>query len=201
GRRHQQTQRGGDTGRRRTDHLAYAELASDVAGVDGPGAAGAEERRVARVAAALRDVHAGGARHRFVDDVVDAPRHVDERELDPAGEPGDRRAGRRDVDRDRPAREVRRVQVAEQQVGIGDGRLRAAEAVADRTGQRAGAPRADLQEADLVELRDRPAAGADLDQLDGGDTHGQAAALDEPLLARRLEAVGGERLAADDQRE
>ena len=47
----------------------------------------------------------------------------------------------------------------------------------------------------------RAAAGADLDQLDGGDADRQPAALDEALLPRRLEAVGGERLAAVDQGE
>ena len=50
-------------------------------------------------------------------------------------------------------------------------------------------------------MRDRAAAGADLDQLDGGDLHGQAGAAQEALLARRLEAVGDQRLAVVDQRE
>ena len=50
-------------------------------------------------------------------------------------------------------------------------------------------------------MRDRAAAGADLDQLDGGDLHRQAGAAQEALLARRLEAVGDQRLAVVDQRE
>ena len=66
---------------------------------------------------------------------------------------------------------------------------------------RARAPRADLQEPDLVHRRDAAAARADLDQLDGGDADGQPAALDEAPLPRGLEAVGGERLAPVHQRE
>ena len=50
-------------------------------------------------------------------------------------------------------------------------------------------------------MRDRAAAGADLDQLDGRDLHRQAGAAQEALLARRLEAIGDQRLAVVDQRE
>src|SRR5205823_2123713 len=82
------------------------------------------------------------------------------------------------------------------EIGVGDGGLRSAEPVAGRAGLGAGAARPDLQEPDLVHVRDRAAAGADLDQLDRRDADRQAAALDEPLLARRLEAVRRARLAA-----
>src|SRR5262249_46372803 len=84
----------------------------------GPGAAGAEERVVARIAAALGDVHAGGARHALVDDVVDAPRDRDQRQAHRAGEPGQGRARRVDVDRDGAAGEVVRVQVAQEEIGV-----------------------------------------------------------------------------------
>ena len=47
----------------------------------------------------------------------------------------------------------------------------------------------------------RAAAGADLDQLQRRDAHRQAAALDEALLARGLEAVGDRRLAVIDDAE
>ena len=76
-----------------------------------------------------------------------------------------------------------------------------AETVGRRTGLGARAPRPDLEEADLVHPGDAAAAGADLDQLDRRDADRQAAALHEALLARRLEAVGRQRLAFVDERE
>jgi len=172
-----------------------------MAGVDGAGAARAEKRVVARIATALGDVHAGGARHVLVDDVVDTPRDLDQRQAYRLGEPGQGAARGRDVDRDGAAREVLGVQVAEDEIGVRDGRLRPAEGVACRARLRARAARPDFQETDLVDVRDGAAAGADLDQLDGRDAHRQAAALDEPFLARGLEAVRGERLAPVDERE
>src|SRR5207249_3545948 len=81
------------------------------------------------------------------------------------------------------------VEVAQEEVGVGDRRLAAAEPVGGGARLGARAPRSDLQEADLVHLRDAAAAGADLDQLDGRDQDGEAAALDEALLARGLEAA------------
>src|SRR5947208_523211 len=66
---------------------------------------------------------------------------------------------------------------------------------------RAGTQRADLQQADVVEMGNRAAAGADLDQLQGRDAHRQAAALDEAALARDLEAVGDRGLAVVDDAE
>src|SRR5262249_56307510 len=98
-------------------------------------------------------------------------------------------ARRGGVDRDGTAREIVGVQVAEEQVGVGDGRLGSAEPVASRAGLRARAARPDLQETDLVHVRDRAAAGANLDELDGRDANRQAAALGEPLLAGRLQAA------------
>jgi hypothetical protein len=146
----QEAQRRGDAGRRRADHPADAELARDVAGVDRSGAARAQERVVARIAPALGDVHARRTRHALVDDVVNTPRHRDRRQAHGLGQPSHRRARGREVDRDRAAREVLGVQVAEEQIGVGDGWLRAAQAVAGRAGLRAGAARPDLQEPDLV---------------------------------------------------
>ena len=169
--------------------------------MDRSGAAGAEQRVVARIAAALGDVHARRARHVLVDDVVDAPRHLDEREPDALGQPRERGARGFDVHRDLAAREVVGVEVAEQQVGVGHRRLGPAEAVGGGPGLRARAPRPDLQQTDLVHLRDAAAAGADLDQLDRRDADGKPAALEEALLARRLEVIRRQRLSAVDERE
>src|SRR5262249_59043017 len=74
-------------------------------GGEGPGPAGAEKGVVARVAPALGDVHAGGAGHALVDDVVDAPRDRDQRQPHRLGQAVQRCARGRDVDRDRSAGE------------------------------------------------------------------------------------------------
>src|SRR5882724_8119526 len=73
----------------------------------------------------------------------------------------------------RAAGEVVGVQIAEQEVRVGHGRLGAAEPVGGRTRVRARAARADLEQPDLVDGGDGAAAGPDLDQLDGGDADGQ----------------------------
>src|SRR3989454_12713217 len=88
-----------------------------------------------------------------------------------------------------------------QEVRVGHRGLCAAEAVGRRARVRARAPRADLEQPDLVDGGDGAAAGADLDQLDGGDADRQPAALHETLLPRGLERVRGERLAAVHERE
>jgi hypothetical protein len=68
----------------------------------------------------------------------------------------------------------RRVEPAEQQIGVGDGRLRAAPAIADRPGVGAGALRPDLEHAGGVYLGDGAATGADGMDVDHGhmDRHG-----------------------------
>ena len=173
----------------------------DAPGVHGPGAACAEQRIVARIAAALGDVHARGGRHVLVDDVVDAPRDVRGRQPHAPGEPLQRGARRRHVHADLAAGEVVGVEIAEQEVRVGHRGLGAAEAVGRRARVRARAARADLEQPDLVDGGDGAAAGADLDQLDGGDADRQPAALHETLLPRGLERVRGERLAAVHERE
>src|SRR5262249_10698002 len=105
------------------------------------------------------------------------------------------------IDAHLATREVRWVEIAEEEVGVGDGGLRAAEPVRCGTRVRSGAARADLEQPDLVHVRDAPAPRTDLDQLDRRDADGQSAALDEAPLARRLEAVRGERLAIIDEGE
>ena len=144
---------------------------------------------------------ARGPRHVLVHDVVNAPRDLGGRQPELCREPLDGGARRFHVHPDLPAREVLGVQIAEQEIRIGHGGLRAAEAIRGRPWMRARAARPHLEEADLVDVRDAASARADLDQLDGGDAHGQPAALDEPPLPGRLEAVGDEGLTSVDQGE
>ena len=73
----------------------------------------------------------------------------------------ERRARGRDVERLRAAEEIIRVEKAADEVGVGDGRPRAAAPVAGRAGIGAGALRPDIEEAAAVDPGDRAAAGRD----------------------------------------
>ena len=109
--------------------------------------------------------------------------------------------GRGAVDLHGAAQEEVGIEIAEGEVGIGHRGLAAAAAVAGRPRLGAAALGSDMERAEFRPVRDRAAAGADLDQLDRGDLDRQAGAAQEALLARRLEAVGDQRLALVDQGE
>ena len=143
------------------------ELGRDRGGVHGPGAAGDDQREVARVEPAA-DAHlADAGRHRDVDDVVDAGRRLDDSDAERPGEAAlDRLLGGRAVEPHLAAEEGRLVDEAEHEVGVGDGRLRAAAAVAGGPGRGARALRADAQQPAVVDARDRAAAGADRVDVD-----------------------------------
>src|SRR5690606_35876056 len=186
----------GDAGRGRNDHLRDAEFAGDLNGVDRPGSAGRDQREAARVLAAFGDVDAGRRGHILVDDVADAcgdPQRVEgERRLQGAGDGPLRCLA---VQRHRPAQEEVGVEVAEQQIGVGDGRLVAALPVAGRAGVGAGAIRPDGQQAELVDPGDRAAPGADLDQLDGGRADRETAAALEAVHPGDLQPAADRRAA------
>ena len=129
----------------------------------GAGATRAEKRIVARIAPALGDVDARGPRHVLVHDVVNAPRDLGGRQPELCREPLDGGARRFHVHPDLPARKVLGVQIAEQEIRVGHGGLRAAEAIRGRPWMRARAARPHLEEADLVDVRDAASARADLD--------------------------------------
>ncbi len=88
------------------------------------------------------------------------------------------------------------IEAAEQQIGVGHGRLRAAAAIASRTRHRAGALRADAQRLAFGETRDAAAAGADLENI-----HHRNLDRQRPLVAADQRRAGGQRPAlADDAR-
>ena len=135
-------------GKKRHDHRRDVQLARDRDGVQRAGAAGGDEREVARIVALLdRDL---AHRERHVRDrdlgrspsaasTTSMPSVVGDLVLD-----GLRRAPpRRAASRRRGS--YRRPMPAEHHVGVRDRRLRAAAAVADRAGIGAGALRPDLQ--------------------------------------------------------
>ena len=95
------------------------------------------------------------------------------------------RARRRDIERLRAAEEIIRIEIAADEVGVGDGRPRAAAAVAGRARIGAGALRPDVEEAAAVDPGDRAAAGGDRRHVERG--HVDLAARDHAFgrLQRR----------------
>ncbi len=144
-----------------------------------PGAAERDEREVARIVTAFHRDDAESTEHLGVHD-LDRVLRIDARE----------RLLRSSAVQSEPARQRRR-QTAEQEVGVRDGRSRAAVSVAGRAGHRAGALRADAQRAAGIAPDDRAAAGADRVDVDHREPDREAA--DGPL-GRPLRA------AADDER-
>src|SRR5205085_11419716 len=100
--------------------------------------------------------------------------------------------GGRDIKRYLAAEEAIGAEAAEHQIGIGDGRLGAAETVAGRSGRGAGALGTDAQAA-LLDARDRSTAGTDLENVHHGDLHRQRL-----IVAAEESRAGGQRLALVD---
>ena len=91
------------------------------------------------------------------------------------------------IERDRAARERRRIDHAERNVRIGHGRPHPAAPVAGRPRLGAGAFRPDGDALERIDLRDRAAAGADLDHLDHRNAHRQPGAFEETRRAIDLD--------------
>ena len=110
----------------------------------------------------------------------------------PSGSPtcvGDRALRGLDVERFRVRRRAAcRIDAAEHDLRVGQGRTRVALAVAGRPRHRAGAFRADLQQSAAVDPRDRAAAGADRGDLDHRRADDQAE-IDRGLRRHRGLAV------------
>src|SRR5581483_6860865 len=113
-----------------------------------------------------------------------------ERLGDVLSERGARRGG---VEAHRAAEEVVGVEVAESEGGVGDRRPDAAASVAGGARVRAGALRADVEQAALVHPADRAAAGADrLDVHRREPGHVPEERLAEPGLARPGDAAAAD---------
>ena len=100
-------------------------------------------------------------------------------------------AALRAIERDAAAGEVRRIDAAEDEVGVGHRRMLAATSIAGGTGLRARALRADRDAAHGIDMGDGAAAGADLDHLDHGNAQGKPAALHETVAPVDLEGARG----------
>ena len=143
------------------------------------------------ILAALDGVHARGVGHVLVDHLADAERpraSASSSSGAPIALSMAARAGAASSGICR--RRSGRIDAAEHEIGVGDGRLGAAAAVAGRARLGAGAVRADRDRPQRVDPGDRAAAGADLDHLDHGDAQRQPAALHEAVDARHLEDCG-----------
>ena len=171
-----------------------------------PGAAERHQRELARVDAALDRHHPQRPRHLLVRDADDPLGGLQLAEAELVREPGDRGAGRLGVELDAAGERRLRRQQAEDEVGVGHGRLGAAAPVAG--GPRVGARRAgaDAKRSSRVAPGDRAAAGADRVDVDHrqldhapadlarvGPPH--AAVLDDADVARGAAHVEPDRVA------
>ena len=149
---------------------------------------------------AFRRVHTKRARDVLVDHLVNAPRGAQDVHAKRACDLGIHQRPRvRRVERHFAAEERRRVEKAEQQVGIGQSRMHATLAVADRARTRAGAARPDAQCATLVDIGQAAAARADLDHVDHRNLDRQAAAFLELVHSRHFQLVALLRRAVMDE--
>ena len=120
---------------RGTTSSGISSSAAIAAACTGPGAAGHDEREIARIEAAAHADLAHAGRHRDVDDVVDARRGLLEREPERLSDVLlDRSRRSRAVERHPAAEEAPVGQEPEHEIGVGHRRLRAAAPVAGGAG-------------------------------------------------------------------
>ena len=169
-------------GRGRHDDRERAHQLGDRVGVQRAGAAEGDERELARVVAALDADHAQRAGHVLVDDLEDPLGGLLEADR-PIASAIVPHGGARGVDVElHLAADQPRRQVADDHVGVGHRRRRAAAAVGRRAGLGARRLRPDPQRAgELRHVRDRAAARADGVHVDRRD-------LDPELADRGLAA-------------
>src|SRR5581483_119886 len=141
------------------------EQVSHVAGVHRAGAAEGEQRQAAIVDAAIDGMRSGRRSHGFADHAIDAGGCLGDRGAELLRQPGQLLLGADLVELHVAAEEVAGIEIAEHQIRIGNARICAAAAVTDRARRRAGALRADLEQAEIADWRDAAAAGADLDHV------------------------------------
>ena len=122
-----------------------------AAGVDRAGAAERQHGDAAQVVALLDRVHARRGGHVLVDELVDAGGGVADRQAELSATDRRAAASAGEVERHVAAEEVSGVEQPEHQVGVGDGGLGAAAAVAGRAGVGAGRLGADLQQTEVVD--------------------------------------------------
>ena len=190
--RHDVPERAEQARRRGHDHRERAHDPGNGVRVHRPRPAVGNERELARVMASLDGDDPQRARHVLVDDGEDALGSVlDRRQAHGIGDRLHRRPGGLHIELHLAAEQLRG-EVADDDVRVGDGGIGAALAIRGGTGLCAGRLRADAQR--LRQLRhvgDRPAAGANGVDVDGG--HAQAEVADRRLAPDRRSATEAER--------
>ena len=172
----EQTEGREEPGAGRHDDARHLQRPGHAGGEKRAVAAEGEERVLARVTTSLARDRTDRTHHVRRRDQMRAVRRLGERQAERRGDPLlEDLVGARRVEFHGAAGQRRRVQVAEDDVGVRDSRLGAAEVVAERPRGRAGAAWADLQRAAGVAPDDRAAAGADLGEVNGGNAQKIAA--------------------------
>ena len=141
-----------------------------------------EHRQTPWIDAAVGRVRPGSGSHLFADHLVDAERGLFQVRTEAFFEPAHDGLGARLVERHVAAEEVARIEIAQNEVGIGHGGLCAAAVVTDGSRLRTGAVGPDLHQPERVDPGDAAAACADLYHVDRGDRHRIAAARLETVL-------------------
>ena len=104
---------------------------------------------------------------------MDAPRGARRAHAQRLGDPGlDGLFGSGAIEGQASTEKEPRIEVSQEQVSIGNRRFCPTAAIARRTRIRPGAVWPDFQQPEAVDARDRPAAGANLDQVDHGHLDG-----------------------------
>src|SRR5580704_11029114 len=138
--------------------------------MQGPGTTEPDEREIPWIVALFNRHLANGERHlgdRNIDDGERRRKEIQaQRPADDLLDPG--RSGLR-VELHLATEKIFRADAPQNHIRVGNRRLKATEAVADRAGVRTCASRADLQGADFVDPGDAAAASADLDDVDDRD--------------------------------
>src|SRR5262249_21731715 len=139
-----------DPGIRRNHDARDAQLAGERGRVQRTRAPEGHEGEIVRVDPALNRHESEGSRHVGVDDLDHATRRLIRRESELVAQARNRLPGRARVQGHASVEQAARGDAAEQQVGIGDRRLRTTAAIAGRSRVRTGAPRSYLQSASRV---------------------------------------------------
>jgi hypothetical protein len=177
-----------EAGERRHEHGRDTELLGECGRVHRAGAAVGDQRELARVTALLRRNGPQRAHHRRVRKAVDAARRVECRQLERLRDAADRPLREIPGDVEVAAGEAARRDIAEIDVGVGDGGLVATASIAGRARIGSGAPRSDVERSSSVEPREAAAARADFGDVDGRDA-------DQLSAATQQATAGGERCA------
>ena len=138
-RRGEKAQRRGDTGPCRADVARHLERTGNLVGMNRPGPTKSNQFEVTRIGPLLGHMDARGRNHIFVDDLEDPigrgheaePQRFRNRALN-------RRLCCGPIQRHAPPQEIVRVEIAQDQVGVGNSRISATQAITGRTGRGTG---------------------------------------------------------------